>query len=1447
MLKVNKKIMALVVSGTFFATISNEVIVSAKGIFDLFNKNEVTEWNNNPQVFEVNREKAHASFVSFGNSEIALEDAKKEIGQNGLKVDSEYYKLLNGQWDFKLVDKPSKAPKDFFENDFDTSEWDKIKVPSNWQTEGYDYPIYTNVTYPWTGRENPEAPNAPTEYNPVGSYKRTFTVPENWNNNGRRVYVSFQGVESAFYLWINGQKVGYSEDSYTAKDFDITDFLVEGENTIAVQVYRWSDGSWLEDQDFIRLSGIFRDVAIYSTPDVRIRDFEVKTNLDETFTDANLELEVNLANYKKSLEEYSVEAMLYDENYEQILDEPVTMSTNFENAEELNEKATEAVLKGSVQVKNPKKWSAENPNLYTLIITLKDKEGNEFEATNSKVGFREFYLEDGQMKLNGQPIMFKGTNRHETDPTDGRAVSVESMITDIELMKANNVNSVRTSHYPNDPTWLQLCNEYGLYVIDEANLESHGARNYLPASNADWTEACIDRVKSMVERDKNNPSVLIWSLGNEAGEGSNFKKMSEWVKENDDTRLVHYEASYSDPTVSDIYSHMYWSPDAVEDYGKSGQKKPMILCEYAHAMGNSLGNLDQYWEVFEKYENLQGGFIWDWVDQALYKETETGDKYLAYGGDWGDNPNDDNFCANGLVTADRKAKPQLEELKYNYQNIEINDIDVANGLILIENENLFTNLNEYDLVWELKKDNETIELGNMVLDIEPLTKKEVEIPFNKPEIIDNGSEYWLNISFKSKENEKWAEAGHEIAYEQIAIKFNDDIKDKIDITKMPPLTTEEDDLNIRVKGKEFEVNFNKEKGNIDSFIYNDNELLSTPIEPDFWRAPTDNDRGNGMPNRQGMWRDAGKNRTVKNVEVSSEEGIVTIEVDANLPTEYTSEYKNLIKIYGNGDVAITSSLNPGEFLPEIPAIGMEFNMPSEFENLSWYGRGPHENYWDRQKSARVGMYESTVEDQFFPYIEPSEMGNKTDVRWMTLTNNEGLGLMVSGDPTMEFSALHYTEEELESKKHPHELEKSEDVVVNLNYKQMGVGGDDSWGAKPHPEFNLYADRNYNYRMRLKPIDLQKEKPMDINKLALAYEIKENQSVDIRTFVGNVPTLPKEVELELNDKSTKIFNIEWNDINEDLCNEVGTFQVEGKVVGEDVKIVANIIVRDYEKLQSVDVQTLIGENPVMPKIIEIKYTDGDSELAEVSWDDINEENLTEEGSFKVKGKAKLDNSELDVVANVKVAKGDYLSNLEWVSSSAGWGSVRRDLSVLRNPISLSDGINSIVYKKGLGAHADSTVIYNVEGKDYKYFESYVGLDQEMRNGSSDGIRFKVLLDEEIAFDSGVMIAKTPSKFIRLDIEGVKEVKLLIDKVGHTTNDHGDWANAMFTKEVNVIPSADLNNNGTIDIGDLSLVSKYYGKNSVDNFDIWDSVKHFDLNKDNKIDSYEIDFITEKILE
>ncbi|MFL0267538.1 glycoside hydrolase family 2 TIM barrel-domain containing protein [Candidatus Clostridium radicumherbarum] len=1493
--------------------------------------NGYPEWNNNPQTFAVNKEPSHVTLVPFDNSEAALSDINKDIANRGIRVDSTNLVHLNGAWKFNFAKNPASRPVDFYKEDYDISSWDTIKVPSNWQTEGYDYPIYTNITYPWTGYESlttTPPPKAPTVYNPVGSYKKTFSIPENWD--GKQIFVSFQGVSSAFYVWVNGQKVGYAEDSFVPKDFDITKYVRKGENNISVEVYRWSDGSWLEDQDYIRLSGIFRDVFLFSTPKVHLRDFKIETDFDSTYTNSTLSIRSNIHNYSgENQGVYTVEAMLYD-GTRPVLDEPITMSGDFSGG-------AETVISSSAVVPNPKKWSAEAPNLYSMVLTLKDPNGKIIEAENTKVGFRKFELKSGQMKINGTAIMFKGANRHETDPSTGRTIPMSDMITDITLMKQFNLNTVRDSHYPNDPAWLELCDQYGLYVIDEADLESHGVSGTLPKSDPNWTAACIDRMQSLVERDKNYPSVLLWSLGNEAGSGSNFKAMADWTHKADSTRLVHYEG---DSSVADITSQMYPSVSTVESYGKSGNSKPYFMCEYAHAMGNSNGNLQQYWDVIEKYPNLQGGCIWDWVDQALWEPTPvtyiahdtvnanikgtligkvvdpgqsgkamhgymdltndsslnitdsltveawvkpynngstdnefvtkgdtqfalkqsanymgsgnpgleffiydknnpgsntqwisanaavpanwygswhhmvgtfdghvvklyvdgqllaqnqhdskistnnyavsigrnaeknrnanadidsvhiynralsydeivdssrkpdsstvlwmnfdqfeeqhyTDTKYLAYGGDWGDNPNDGNFCANGILLADRTPKPQAMEVKHVYQNIKVNPIDILNGKVEVANKYLFTNLNEFCGKWTLTENGKVIQNGNLpVLDVAPKTSKQITVPITKPQT-KAGAEYFLNFSFTLSQDEQWAKAGYEVASDQYQVTFDVQDKPVLDTTKMSNLNLTETNDSAVVKGTDFQILFDKAKGAITSFQYKGTELVSSPLQPNFWRASNDNDKGNGEPSRTATWRYAGQNRTTDSVTVKRvSDQVIRIDVSNTLPTTTASQYSSNYTIYGTGDVTINNTLKPGSSsLSEIPEIGMEMKMPAGFENLSWYGRGPEENYWDRNTGAFIGLYNSTVTDEFVPYIEPSETGNHTDIRWMTVTNKDGVGLMVSGQPLMEASALHYTAEDLSTKAHTYQLTKIPETDLHLNYKQMGVGGDNSWGAKPHPEFTLYSNQTYSYSMRIRPI-------------ATGQSADELNNYDLSTHLIR--------NIKIDGKILDSFNGDVNSYNITLNASAVTGLP--KVVAAGISDKVKITVKQTEELPGSATITAVSEDGSLTETYNI--------------------------NFKVDSKA-------------------YLSDIDWVSATVGWSTIKKDKSIDGNTLTLAAASGAITYNKGIGTHANSTIIYNIEGKGYKTFESYVGVDQEITGNYTDGLIFQVYLDGVIKFDSGLMKKNTVQKFISLDLAGSKELKLVVTDGGKGNNseDHADWANAGFI--TNTLKAAALN--------------------------------------------------------
>ncbi|WP_189015217.1 glycoside hydrolase family 2 TIM barrel-domain containing protein [Paenibacillus marchantiophytorum] len=1024
--------------------------------------NGYPEWNNNPEIFELNRMKAHATLMPFDSVEEALKNDRPA---------SRSYLSLNGTWKFAFAESPSKRIGNFYEISFDHTGWNDIKVPGHWQLQGYDYPQYTNVRYPWEASEPELAPPfAPTLYNPVGSYFRSFTVPDHWQ--GQPVFISFQGVESAFYVWVNGELAGYSEDTFTPAEFDLTPYLQAGDNTLAVEVYRWCDASWLEDQDFWRLSGIFRDVYLYTVPKAHVYDFFVTTELDEAYEHAELKVTAMLMNYwEADLGSVTLEAQLYDAQQNAVLAAPmkVTKSLGSGNAE------TQVEI--SAHIANPLKWSAEEPHLYMLVISLKDEDGELLETISTQTGFRTFEIKDGLMLINGQRIVFKGVNRHEFCPGGGRVMKMEDMMTDIKLMKAYNINAVRTSHYPNNAIWYELCNEYGVYVIDETNLESHGTWSggqtellptTVPGSNPAWTANVIDRANSMMQRDKNHPSIVMWSLGNEAFGGDNFIQMYDFLREADPTRIVHYEGVVNwkeSADATDVESYMYLRPDSLIKYAnEAGPKKPYILCEYSHAMGNSLGGLHLYTELFDHYPVLQGGFIWDWVDQSLWKTEEDGTAYMAYGGDFGETPHSGNFCGNGLLLADRSITPKLIEAKKCYQNIAITEVDGTQGIYSITNKNLFTNLDAYLLQWTIAVDGTEYAEGNLTVSVAPLESKEIKLVLPKRE---QSGEALLTISFVTKKAEKWAEAGHEVAFEQFLLPAWKPVAAVVEPVKSGnPVHVSMQTGSLTVSGEGFTAGFDTASGSLVSYIVGGSELLKGALVPNFWRAYTDNDRGNKQHERCATWRSAGEERILRSLRWESLADRVIIHVAYVLPTTSESTCSMTYTVLGSGAIHVLQQLVPGNNLPEIPEIGVMFSLDGSFSDMEWYGKGPHESYWDRQLSAKIGLYYGKVADQFVPYLRPQECGNKMDVRRAAIANHSGITLHITGEPTFELNALPYTPFELEANDHVYKLPASDKTVVRINYRQMGVGGDDSWGSKPHPQFLLLADKSYSFRFTL---------------------------------------------------------------------------------------------------------------------------------------------------------------------------------------------------------------------------------------------------------------------------------------------------------------------------------------------------------------------------------------------
>ncbi|GAA3825716.1 glycoside hydrolase family 2 TIM barrel-domain containing protein [Streptomyces phyllanthi] len=1235
------------------------------------------EWNGDIDLFQVGTQPPHTTLMPYASVEQALDADRTR---------SPYRIGLDGRWKFAYADRPDARNSDFYRTDLDDSDWDSIPVPSNWQLHGYDFPIYVNITYPWWGPnglgEEAQPPAAPTRYNPVGQYRRTFTVPRSWS--GRRTLLHFEGVKSAHYVWINGELAGYSEDSYAPAEYDITPYLKAGTNQIAVEVYRYSDGDWLEDQDMIRLSGIFRSVYLYSTPTVHLRDFKLDTPLSEDHTAAELSVTASVRSYDGPDDgRYSVETQLYDSRGHAVWSRPLRQAVDLGSAPA----GDDVTVRASRAVPAPELWSAEHPNLYTAVLRLRDPAGKVIETLSHRVGFREFALKDGLMRINGKPVSFRGTNRHEMHPERGMALTRADLVRDIEIIKRMNINTVRTSHYPNNPLWYELADEYGLYLVDETNLETHGIRGEYPGNHADWTKACVSRARNMVHRDKNHASVVIWSLGNEAGGGSTFVAMHDWIRGYDPTRVIQYEGD-DRPTISDIRSEMYDSPARVEQRAKdTSDTRPYVMIEYSHSMGNSTGNLKKYWDLIRRYDVLQGGWIWDFVDQSLnepvpvrkiltesgpgslrgevlparagfdrdkgvsgdtvfardehlditgsltleawvtphvtgghqpiiakgdtqyaLKQTnrtleffihgggqwvsaswalpdgwtgrehhvagvfdadagtltlhvdgevkgtrtttrrpgnntaplslafdvdnptrefsgtirrarvyaralsaaelasqgrgpgddgvrfwfdaatvEVGEKrsrertFLAYGGDWGDNPNDGAFVADGIVTADRGHTGKAAEVKQIYQAINAapasgrDALTEASAAVTLTNENLFTNLREFDGRWSLVEDGKVVRRGKLSraqLDVPPLSSKDITVPFGLPDDPAPGAEYFLRLSFTTRESTKWAKSGFEVARQQLAVDAGSPAVTPVPLERVPALRHEDGDKAVTVKGRRFSVTVDKSSGVITSYEAGGTRLITSGPAPNFWRAPTDNDLGNGQHIRNQTWRDAGARREVTDVSVRAlRDKAVEIRVSGTLPTTVESTYTTTYTVFGNGEIKVDNTLHPGAAsLPYIPEVGTLLFLPGRFERLRYYGRGPEENHWDRNDGTDVGLYSGTVSGQWTPYIRPQENGNRTDVRWFALTDRGGRGLLVSGEPLLEVNASHFTPEDLSvGVRHDYQLTPRDQVVLRVNHRQMGVGGDNSWGAHTHDEYKLFASRDYAYTYRLRPL------------------------------------------------------------------------------------------------------------------------------------------------------------------------------------------------------------------------------------------------------------------------------------------------------------------------------------------------------------------------------------------
>ena len=1210
----------------------------------------------NEQVIGRNKEPGRATSFFYQDTEAAIQDNP---------ASSPWYQSLNGTWKFNWAPDPDSRPVDFYKTDFDVSGWDDIPVPSNWQTKGYGVPLYSNIPYPF--KKDPprvmgEPPKEFTNYsqrNPVGSYRRTFTVPDSWA--GRQVFIQFDGVDSAFYLWINGKQVGYSQGSRTPALFNITDYLVSGENTLAAEVYRYCDGSYLEDQDFWRLSGIFRNAYLWSSADLHLRDFFFRAELDEDFRDAKVTVDLAVKNYSETPKSCLVETSIVTLDGETVAE--LAQAKLTVPAGVVTQRTPAPVV-----VKNPAKWTAETPNLYKLVITLKDEAGKTIAVTGHNVGFRKVEIRDGQLLVNGQAIDIKGTNRHDHHPVEGHTISVDSMIEDILLMKQFNINAVRTSHYPNDPQWYNLCDKYGLYVIDETNIESHGM-GYGPESLAKdpkWGKAHLDRAQRMVERDKNHPSIIIWSLGNEAGNGVNFEANYDWIKKRDPSRPIHYERAGLDRN-TDIYCPMYATIDRMLKYAGEPQDRPLIQCEYAHAMGNSVGNLQDYWDAIEANRQLQGGFIWDWVDQGLVADVPVGRKvadlansertglvlggagpdgvqgpvvvendddlnltgpftlecvipkgqatghcpliskgdhqyllrlegsglelvvhqggwqslkvsyedakledgqnritlvydlqnltmyvngrkvgsrafsgptdqsnfpvnigrnsevtarvtsfpireariygralkaeevgnveqrstdgllmhldltkvsdeevplgrykqYFAYGGDFGDVPNDGNFCDNGLVQPDRVPNPHLYEVRKVYQSIKVTPVDLAAGKVKVTNKYYFTNLDQFEASWLLRKDGREVASGKLGrLDVAPRQSKDVTIDLPKTTA---GGECLLTVSFALAEDTNWAKAGHRVAWDQFEMPAGE--RPTRSAKTDGRFQMAQDDDSFTIKGDGFTVVFCKRSGELVSYKVGDRELLAAPLAPNFWKVPNDNQYRNNYLSRLGPWRNAAADREVESFEAKpASDSVFMVTVKSTLPIA-DSPYRVRYLVRTDGTVTVSALYEPGEGkIPLLPKFGMTTSLSADLDNVAWYGRGPQETYWDRKTGGEVAIYKAIVEQMIHPYCRAQDTGNRSDVRWVTLTDDSGNGLRITaGKELINFAVWPFTAADLERATHDYQLPRRDTLTLNVDLQLHGVGGDNSWGARTHPQYTLPGDQLYEYSFTLCPV------------------------------------------------------------------------------------------------------------------------------------------------------------------------------------------------------------------------------------------------------------------------------------------------------------------------------------------------------------------------------------------
>ena len=1022
------------------------------------------------EIVERNRLPARSYFIPFADVDSAL---TAEPGR------SSRFRLLNGVWKFRLADTPVEAPEDFFGADFDDADWDDIEVPRNWQLQGFDYPHYTNVNYPFPA----DPPRVPTE-NPTGCYRREFVLPDAWD--GSCVFLRFEGVDSAFHVWVNGREVGYSQGSRVPAEFDVTPFLEPGRNVLALRVVRWSDGSYIEDQDMWWISGVFRDVYLLATPETRLYDFFARTDLDAEYRDATLRVRATLRNFGDADRDgRRVEIRLLDPDGGTVLEQ---------TSDPLTAPAGGAVsMEFEAAVEGPLKWTAETPHLYTLVLCSLDAAGNVAEATTHGVGFRKVEVRDGNLRVNGVPIMLRGVNRHEHHPDLGRAVPIETTIQDLLLMKRHNLNTIRTSHYPEDPRVYALCDSYGLYVIDEADLECHG---FGPVEDINrisddpsWERAYVGRMVRMVERDKNHPCIIMWSLGNESGFGRNHEVMAAKARELDPGRPIHYDRD-QEMKVADAYTSMY-TPVArlVELAQEPDAEKPVFLCEYCHAMGNGPGALKDYWEVFFKYPRLQGGCVWDWVDQGIRQYTEDGREWFAYGGDFGDEPNDEQFVINGLIFPDRVPSPGLIEYKKVVEPVRVEAVDLAAGTVSVVNRHDFVGLDHLRATWTVKADGRVLRSGEFPVpsvlagESAEVTLPDIAIAHPAP-----GADCWLFLRFSLGADTNWAEAGHEVAWAQFRLPVDAPAGPAVIVKDMPKVVIEESPTRVEVSGVDFRLRFDRVRGRIVEWLHEGMAMLTTGPRLNFWRAPTDNERSRPRwPRVESDWRRAGlhwlqhRTHAVECEALGERAARVTVDCRVAPPIfDHAFLCRYVYTIYGAGDAVVDVRVEPrGGWCDTLPRVGVQMTLPGELDRVRWYGLGPGENYIDTQEAAWVDVHHALVDDLFTPYVYPQENGNRGGVRWVSLTNTRGMGLFASGEPLVNFSAQRFTTEDIEKARHRCDLIPRDEITLTLDHRHNGIGTA-SCGPGVLPHYQLHPEL-FEFRLRLKPFSLDRISPEALGK------------------------------------------------------------------------------------------------------------------------------------------------------------------------------------------------------------------------------------------------------------------------------------------------------------------------------------------------------------------------------